>query len=156
MFLSTASPDTGSQGATQILPAGGGLPASPTSAVAGIKVILAEASRTQAGIIRKFLGQIGIHDVPTTGSGKQAIELVRLGSAQVLISSMHLSDMTGLQLAQAIRTDPDLLGIGFVLATSESDSEQAASLLHFPRMVLMPKPFDIARLARSIEEAAGK
>jgi serine/threonine protein kinase len=155
MFLSTASHETGSQGATQILPVGG-VPASPASPVAGLKVVLAEASRTQAGIIRKFLGQIGIHDVPTTGSGRQAIEMARLGEAQVLISSMHLSDMTGLQLAHSIRTDPDLLGIGFVLATSESDSEQTASLLHFPRMVLMHKPFDLARLTRAIEEAAGK
>jgi MoCo/4Fe-4S cofactor protein with predicted Tat translocation signal len=36
---------------------------------------------------------------------------------------VHLADMTGVQLAQKLRADPAFVGVGFVLATSESDTE---------------------------------
>ena len=88
-------------------------------------------------------------------SGVRALEMTRLGPAQVLMSSMHLTDMTGVQLAQSLRTDPALVEVGFVLTTSESDESLVASLHGAARTVLMPKPFDLPRLSQALAEAAG-
>jgi serine/threonine protein kinase len=149
-FSFGSSSQSGLNDPTRIMPEGNLGPA-----VAGLVVVLAEASRTQAGIIRKFLEQLGITDVRVALSGTQAVEMARRAGVRVVFSSMHLKDMSGMQLAKMIHADPDLAELGFVLATSESDSDQVADLRGLARTVLIPKPFDLARLASGLAEAAG-
>lgn len=122
----------------------------PASRVVGLTVVLAEPSRTQAGIIRSYLQQLGTGPVHATGSGREALELARRERAGVIISSMHLADMTGVQLAHAVLADPGCVGIGFVLATSETDTQESGAIPDSRRVVLMPKPFDPQRLEQSI------
>lgn len=122
----------------------------PAARVAGLTVVIVEASRTQAGIIRRYLQQLGAGAIHVTGSGTEAIELAKRERAGAIVSSMHLSDMTGVQLARALLIDPGCEGIGFVLATSEADTQEPGAVPDSPRVVLMPKPFDPQRLARSI------
>ncbi len=131
--------------------------AEPTSSgnpLAGLTVVLVESSRTQAGIIRKYLQQLGIDPVHITGSGREAIETVKRTGANVLISSLHLSDMTGSQLAVALRAEPQTASVGFVLATSENVSELTAEFAHDSRTAVMLKPFDSERLAHSISSVS--
>lgn len=134
----------------------GALP-TPTEAgrIAGLAVVVAEPSRTQAGIIRRYLGEFGVKAVHTTGSGAEALTLVKREGAAVLLASMHLSDMTGVRLAHELIADAACASVGFVLATSEADTEEAAALPPSPRVVVMPKPFDLQRLAQAIAQAAG-
>lgn len=117
--------------------------------------MLVEPSRTQAGIIRRYLQQLGIATIHSTGSGHEALDLARRERAGVIISAMHLADMTGTQLAQSLLADPACTGTGFILATSESDSPQSGAVPESPRVVLMPKPFDATRLAQSITAVLG-
>src|SRR5262249_49377178 len=86
-------------------------------------VVLAEPSRTQAGIIRRYLLQLGAA-INVTDSGREALELVKSDGAAALVCSMHLKDMTGIQLAQALLADAACSRVGFVLATSETDSDE--------------------------------
>src|SRR5262249_49673630 len=116
----------------------------------GRVVVLAEPSRTQAGIIRSYLQQLGMQSVHTTRSGREALEMAKRERAGVIISSMHLAAMTGLQLAGGLLADPGCEGIGFVLATSEADTQEPGAIPDSPRVVVMPKPFDSQRLAQSI------
>jgi serine/threonine protein kinase len=113
-------------------------------------VVLVETSRTQAGIIRRYLQQLGIAAVHTTGAGTEALELAKRENASVIISSMHLTDMTGVKLARALLDDPGCSRIGFVLATSEADTAETEAVPASPRIVLMLKPFDLTRLKESI------
>ena len=75
--------------------------------------------------------------------------------ARVVISSLHLSDMTGVQLAAALRADPAARSVGFVLATSERQPELMAGFPGDARTVVMPKPFDLARLTQAIASVTG-
>jgi CheY-like chemotaxis protein len=124
--------------------------------VADLKVVLVEPSRAQASIVRKYLGELGIENVRATGSGRQVLEMARQKETDVILSSMHLADMTGVQLAQALHADADCSGVGFVLASSESDSGAVSTDLDSPLTVLLPKPFDLRQLARALAQATGR
>jgi serine/threonine-protein kinase len=130
--------------------------AAPTCAdvprIADMTVVLAEPSRAQASIVRKYLRELGIERIHATGSGREALVLAKEPGVHVLLSAMHLADMTGLQLAQALHAEPDCQGVGFVLASSESDGG-AGQPLESPRSVLLPKPFDLRQLAESLAKA---
>ena len=122
----------------------------PVNPLARLGAVVAEPSRTQAGIIRNYLKQLGIESVQLTGTGREVIDIVKRGGAGVVVSSLHLSDMTGVQLAVALRGDPHGRDVGFVLATSGSGSELMAGFPQDARTVVMPKPFDLDRLSQAI------
>jgi serine/threonine-protein kinase len=146
----------GDAGEFDLSPTGSPADTGPMAAVpAGWAVIVAEPSRTQAGIIRRFLGQLGVADVRAAGSGREALELAGRHGACVVIAALHLPDMTGTQLARAVLADPACARAGFILATSESDTGEAGDLPDSPRVVLVPKPFDLSRLARSLAAVVG-
>ena len=105
--------------------------------VADLTVVLVEPSRAQASIVRKYLQELGIENVRVTGSGREALELAKQEGTDVILSSMHLADMTGVQLAQALHDDPGCSGVGFVLASSESDGGEASKALDAPLTVLL-------------------
>jgi serine/threonine protein kinase len=122
--------------------------------LSSLVVVVAEPSRTQAGIIRKFLQQLGIAAIHSADSGRQLIETAKKVRPDVVISSLHLSDMTGVQLVQTLRSDPACATLGFVLATSETDSELASGIPQDQRTVVMPKPFDLKRLSQALAAVA--
>jgi CheY-like chemotaxis protein len=121
--------------------------------LADLTVVLVEPSRTQAGIIRKYLQQLGIDKVHSVGAGREAMPLARQTKAQVFLSAMHLSDMTGVQLGEAVHADSP--GVGFVLTTSQSDVTETAQLCRSTRTVLLQKPFDLRQLAGALAQATG-
>jgi CheY-like chemotaxis protein len=118
--------------------------------LAGMVAVIAEPSRTQAGIIRTYLRQLGIESAHTARSGREAVETVKRVGAELLISSMHLTDMTGVDLAVAVQADPECRRVRFVLATSETDADTLAALPQNSRTAVMPKPFDLDLLTRAI------
>jgi serine/threonine protein kinase len=133
-------------------------PLAPTDggpSLARLTVVIAEPSRTQAGIIRSYLKQLGIESTHATGSGRDVIETVKRAGAGVVISSLHLSDMTGVELAAALRTDPACASVGFVLVTSETGPETTAALPQDARTVVLLKPFDVEGLTRSLTAVVG-
>lgn len=127
-----------------------------TAKIAGRTIVLAEASRTQAGIVRRFLQQLGITTVHTAASGREAIEIAKREKVDLILSSMHLSDMTGLDLADQLLADPDCDKIALVLATSEADTtDAAANLPKSERMTIARKPYTLAHLAEAIAKTVG-
>jgi CheY-like chemotaxis protein/tRNA A-37 threonylcarbamoyl transferase component Bud32 len=144
----------GETGSFEVSPAAEGGPTQPVR-VASPTVVLAEPSRTQAGIIRRYLQQLGIDAVHVTGSGREALDLAKRERAGAIVSAMHLADMTGVQLARAMLTDPGCAGVGFVLATSEAEAKEPGTMPISSRVVVMPKPFDPQRLAESIAAVVG-
>jgi serine/threonine protein kinase len=135
----------------------GGVP-TPSEArrIVDLSVVVVETSRTQAAIIRKYLQEIGISKVQSTGSGKQALEMLEQSRADVLISSLHLSDMLGVELLRSLRADAARAAVGFVLTTSEAEAVDPGIFLPKSRTVLLRKPFDLKTLAQSLADATGR
>jgi serine/threonine protein kinase/DNA-binding response OmpR family regulator len=116
-------------------------------------ILLVEPSRVQAGIIRKYLQEIGFQEISTTSSGQKALEIVRNSSVPVVISAMHLADMTGMQLAQMMRAQEQVSPPGFVLITSQADAEGASLSSQASHTIRLPKPFDLDQLAQAMVAA---
>jgi serine/threonine protein kinase/FixJ family two-component response regulator len=121
----------------------------------GRTVLLAEPSRSQAVIIRGYLQKLGFQDVPTAPSGQTALEIARAVPPQVVISAMHLADMTGVQLAERMRAEKSLSSTGFILITSQADAQVASSLSPASGTVCLHKPFDLGQLAEALAAATG-
>jgi CheY-like chemotaxis protein len=127
-----------------------------TPRTAGMTVLLVEPSRTQAVIIRGYLQKLGFQEVPTTPSGQKALEIARDAPPRVVISAMHLADMTGVQLALKMRAEEPLSSTGFILITSQADAHEANLWSQVGHTVRLPKPFDLDQLAQALSVARGR
>jgi serine/threonine protein kinase len=126
-----------------------------TRGTAGMTVLLVEPSRSQAVIIRGYLQNLGFQNIPTTPSGQKALELARNTPPQVIISAMHLADMTGVQLAQKMRAEEPLSSAGFILITSQADTQEANLLSQTSNVIRLHKPFDLDGLTQALAAATG-
>jgi serine/threonine-protein kinase len=116
-------------------------------------VLLVEPSRSQAVIIRGYLQKLRFEDVRTLSTGQQALDSARQAPPAVVLSAMHLPDMTGLQLVQAMRAEERFSATGLVLITSQADAPEAHLLAQAGTIVCLPKPFNQDQLARALAAA---
>ena len=121
--------------------------------VASKTILLVEPSRSQAVIIRGYLQKLGYEEVLTAASGEKALETTRSVPPGVVVSAMHLPDMTGVQLAEHLRSVDALRTIGFVLITSQADAVDATALSQIAGVVRLPKPFEREQLAHALSRA---
>jgi two-component system chemotaxis response regulator CheY len=126
------------------------LPPASQPGTDAMTVLLVEPSRTQLAIIRKYLQGQGIHQVVGAASGQEALQAVRNQRPDVVISALHLPDMTGVQLAQQIHHHSKAASPGFVLISSEAESTEVGSLSKCGKAVLLHKPFTPQELAGAL------
>jgi two-component system chemotaxis response regulator CheY len=122
-----------------------------TGQVGTMGVVLVEPSRTQSGIIRKYLQAQGVQRIVAVTSGAEALSAIRQEQPAVIVCALHLADMTGVQLAQQVRAEGKTAPPGFVLISSEDEGSDAGSLSKCGKAVLLHKPFTPDQLAAALK-----
>lgn len=125
------------------------------STAAPLTVLVVEPSRVQAAIISHYLQDREFSVVGTVANGSAAIEAVRAQRPRIVISAMHLADINGLDLAKQIRAEINVDAPGFVLITSESQSDESAALSQLNRVLLLHKPFSAEQMAEALHQVSG-
>jgi serine/threonine protein kinase len=119
----------------------------PTPSLSSLRVLLVEPSRTQAGIIRRYLQAQGLEHIIVVGSGQEALQASVNDKPDAIISTLILPDMTGVQLAEHVRGGKKEAGPGFLLISSEADGSEAGSLSKHSKAMVLRKPFTPEQLA---------
>jgi sigma-B regulation protein RsbU (phosphoserine phosphatase) len=91
-----------------------------SGAAGGRDVVIAEDSRIQAKILQKRLTEAG-HSVRWGENGAEALKLVRERRPDVIISDIEMPVMTGYEFCKAVKTDPALRSVPFILLSTLSD-----------------------------------
>lgn len=126
----------------------------PTASAIPQKVLLVEPSRTQAGIIRRYLQTHGVDQSVSVATGDEALKTTRTARPDVIVSAMYLADMTGVQLALRIVEECKENAPGFVLISSESDGFDVGSIGKCGRAVNLHKPFTPEQLVDALRVVA--
>jgi two-component system, chemotaxis family, chemotaxis protein CheY len=75
---------------------------------------------------------------------------VRTDRPDAIVSALHLSDMTGVQLAQQVCAESKVPPPGFVLISSETERAEAGSLSKCGKAIFLQKPFTPEKLAEAL------
>jgi serine/threonine protein kinase len=121
-----------------------------------LSVLLVEPSRTQAVIIRKYLQNLGLEPAATVAAGQAALEALRQTVPTVIVSAMYLQDMTGVQLAQRVQAEHGGQTPGFVLISSEAESQAVGSLSKAGKATVLHKPFTLEQMAEALSVVSGQ
>jgi len=111
-----------------------------------LSVYLVEPSGVQAKIISGQLGNLNISTVRVFGSGGDALAAMAISRPDLVISALYLPDMTGNELVAAIRSDPALESVAFVLVSSETRPQALEAVRQSGVCGILPKPFSAEQL----------
>jgi len=127
----------------------GALP--PSSILRGARLLVLDDSDLGRAILEKQLGQLGVH-VMAAHSGGEAVEKVQAaarggGAFDAAIVDDHLPDMDGGRVAEILRADASLTGLGLVMLSSSGYRGEAAHMRSLGFDAYLVKPVRAESLA---------
>lgn len=113
-------------------------------------VVLVEPSSTQRHIIREFLNFCAVQHLNCVDSGGGALQAMDSNKPDLIVSAMHLPDMTGVELIETMRSRENLRDIAFILISSETDFRYLEPIRQAGAIAILPKPFDFEQLKKAL------
>jgi len=118
--------------------------------ISQLDVLLVEPSGTQQRIIQDYLSELGAHEPNQVHTAGEALAAMRNRIPDLVISAMHLPDMTGTELIQKMRGDVATLDVAFILISSETSIRYLEPLRQAGVISILPKPFSRNQLRTSL------
>lgn len=115
-----------------------------------LAVLLVEPSPTQYKYIHGDLCGLGITRTDWAQTASAALDHMRNALPDLVMSAMHLPDMTGTELVQCMRDSKDWRDVPFMLISSETHPRFLAPLRQAGVTAILPKPYDRDRLRRAL------
>lgn len=118
--------------------------------IAELAITVVEPSSTQWKVIERHLQSLNVTHLDRFEQGSQALHDMRNFQPDLIISAMHLPDMTGTELVQHMRNDQALEDIPFMLVSSEESDYFLEPLKQAGVIAILPKPFEASALKRAL------
>lgn len=117
---------------------------------ADLNILIVEPSLTQRNVILKELQNEGVSSVDVCGCKTDALNKIHAVRPDLVISSLHFEDGTGLDLLRAIRSDAEMDDLPFMLVSSETRRNQLEEFKQSGVVAILPKPFTRVHIVQAI------
>ncbi|MGH9282078.1 MAG: ATP-binding protein, partial [Acidimicrobiales bacterium] len=120
------------------------------------KVLYIEDNLAHLNLMERILGQRSDVDVVAAMQGSLGLELAREHRPVLILLDLHLPDMSGEQVLQRLRDDPETASTPVVMVSADATSGQLQRLLAAGATAYITKPIDVAALLRALDDAMAK
>lgn len=121
-----------------------------SAAFGSLVVFLVEPSASQAKYISAQMADLGIAMVRSFASGGEALAAMRESRPDLVVSALYLPDMAGTELVGAMRREPDLEQLAFILISSETRPQALEPVRQAGVCGILPKPFSNEQLKTAL------
>ncbi len=118
-------------------------------------ILVVDDYKTMVRIVRNLLQQLGFDHVDDASDGASALAKLRAKRFGLVISDWAMEPMNGLELLQAMRADPDLKTLPFIMITAENRKERVARAEEAGADGYIVKPFSAEALSERIARVIG-
>ena len=116
-----------------------------------MRLLVVDDFSTMRRIIKNILLEIGYHNVEEAEDGNAALQKLRNGKFDFVITDWNMPNMSGLELLTAIRQDPALSATPVLMVTAEAAKENVISAVQAGVNNYIVKPFTAAVLKERID-----
>ncbi len=116
------------------------------------RFLIVDDMATMRRIIRSLLEQLGYKNIDEAEDGKEALAKLKSGKYDFVITDWNMPNMTGLELVQEIRKDPDLKHLPVLMVTAEAKKENVLMAIKAGVNNYVVKPFTAETLKEKIEK----
>lgn len=123
------------------------------SGAGALSVFVVEPSNVQSRIIDGHLKSVGVLSSVVFRDGASALQAMAVNRPDVLISAMHLPDMTGGELVGRMRADDWSKNVAFILVSSESNPHYLEPVRQNGSSAILGKPFTAEQMKQALATA---
>lgn len=117
-----------------------------------IRILSVDDFATMRKIIRSLLRKLGYSNVAEADDGSSALTLLKKEQFDMIISDWNMPRMTGLELLKAVRSDPALKDIPFLMVTAEAEKANIVAAVQAGVNNYIVKPFTAETLQHKIDK----
>ena len=121
-----------------------------------LKFLVVDDFSTMRRIVRNLLKELGFTNVDEAEDGAVALEKLRNGKYDFVVSDWNMPNMDGLTLLQSVRADANLKGLPFLMITAEAKKENIIAAAQAGASGYIVKPFTAGTLQEKMEKIFDK
>lgn len=124
------------------------MPADPSK----IKLLVVDDFSTMRRIVRNLLKELGFTNVDEAEDGAVALQKLKGGGFDFVVTDWNMPNMDGLTLLQSIRADPALKHLPVLMITAEAKKENIIAAAQAGASGYIVKPFTGATLSEKLNK----
>jgi DNA-binding NtrC family response regulator len=116
------------------------------------RILIVDDDSGQRSLLDSFLRSQGFDTVPV-GSGERALEMLRGGQFNMMISDVRMPGISGLETLRRARQEHAVLPV--LLVTAYADIREAVGAMRDGAVNYLAKPIDLDELLSTVQQATG-
>ncbi|HMW76431.1 MAG TPA: chemotaxis response regulator CheY [Rhodocyclaceae bacterium] len=115
-----------------------------------MRILVVDDFSTMRRIVRNLLKELGFSNVDEAEDGAIALQKLKNGSFEFVVTDWNMPNMDGLQLLQAIRGTPTLKHLPVLMITAEAKKENIIAAAQAGASGYIVKPFTAGTLSEKL------
>jgi len=115
-----------------------------------MKFLVVDDFSTMRRIVRNLLKELGYINADEAEDGAVALQKLKGGGFDFVVTDWNMPNMDGLQLLQAVRADPALQNLPVLMITAEAKKENIIAAAQAGASGYIVKPFTAATLGEKL------
>jgi two-component system sensor histidine kinase/response regulator len=121
--------------------------------VRSTRVLVVDDFEAMCKVTVNQLRQVGVERVVTAKNGAEALRHLQTQRFDIVLSDWNMPVMTGIELLKAMRADPQLSALPFVLITAEAERGKVEEAVTHGVTSMLLKPYTPQQLITRVEKA---
>ncbi len=117
----------------------------------GLRVLHIEDNLANLELVEQIMSRSGSVELRAAMYGSLGLELAREHRPDLVLLDLHLPDMSGSEVLERMRHDPNLAEVPVVVVSADATPTQVRSLQRSGVLAYLTKPIDVAELLRVVE-----
>lgn len=116
-----------------------------------MRILIAEDDAGLRLLLSEFLSELG-HEAEAAENGAELVKLALGGRPDLIVTDLHMPEMTGSSMIAMLDMYPDLAGIPVIVITGATPGELAD--MGIPKEIpVLSKPFDFEKISAAVGRA---
>ena len=120
-----------------------------------LKILIVDDSPTMRRILVNTVVKAGYSSVKEAEDGRDALAKMMAGKFDLLMTDWNMPNMNGLELVEAVRSDPNLKDIPILMVTTRNMKEDIVTAIKSGVNGYIVEPFDVKTLNTKITKIIG-
>ncbi|WP_137936355.1 chemotaxis response regulator CheY [Chitinivorax sp. B] len=117
-----------------------------------MRFLVVDDFSTMRRIVRNLLKELGFGNVDEAEDGQVALHKLKNSQFDFVVSDWNMPNMTGIELLKAVRADPGLKDLPFLMITAEAKKENIIEAAGAGASGYIVKPFTAATLDEKLNK----
>ena len=115
-----------------------------------MRILVVDDFMTMRRVVRGLLREMGLDDVAEAATGAAALDLLRAGGVDAVISDIEMPTLGGFELLSAIKRDARLRHLPVLMVTAEARKDEILRCVQAGAAAYLVKPFTRATLEEKL------